>query len=119
MTTREVAEKFHEYMNQGAFEKIYTELYSPDATSEEAPGSDWGKANGMAEIMEKGKKWADTIEEMFGGTTDKPVVAGNYFTCYMTMDFTPKGGSRTTMEEIGLYRVENGKIVSEQFFYQM
>ncbi len=69
MTTKEVAQKFHEYMNQGAFEKIYTELYSPDATSEETPGSDWGKANGMAEIMEKGKKWADTVEEMFGGTT--------------------------------------------------
>ena len=119
MTTKEVAEKFHAYMNQGAFEKIYTELYSPDATSEEAPGSDWGKANGMAQIMEKGKKWGDTVEEMFGGTTGEPLVAGNYFTCYMTMDFTPKGGSRMTMEELGLYRVENGKIVSEQFFYQM
>lgn len=117
MTTKEIAAKFHEYMQQGAFDKIYAELYSPSATSEEAPGSDWPKAEGMEAIHEKGKKWAETIEEMHGGTTAEPVVAGNYFTCYMTMDFTPKGGPRTSMEEIGFYTVKDGKIVSEQFFY--
>jgi len=117
MTTQEVATRFHEYMQEGAFEKIYTELYSPDATSEETPGSEWGKASGMAEIQEKGKKWMDSIEEMYGGTTEKPVIAGNYFTCYMTMDYKPKDGERTNMEEIGLYGVKDGKIVSEQFFY--
>lgn len=117
MTTKDVAAKFYEYMQQGAFDKIYTELYSEDATSEESPGSDWVKARGMKEIQEKGKKWNETIEEMYGGTTEKPVVAGEYFTCYMTMDFTPKGGQRTNMEEIGLYKVKDGKIVSEQFFY--
>ena len=117
MTTRDLANQFYEYMQQGAFEKIYTELYSEDATSEETPGSDWGKANGMNEIYEKGKKWNETVEEMHGGSTGEPVVAGEYFTCFMTMDFTPKGGPRTNMEEIGLYKVQNGKIVSEQFFY--
>jgi hypothetical protein len=117
MTTKDVAATFHEYMQQGAFEKIYNELFSADATSEEAPGSDWGKVKGMAEIYEKGKKWNDTIEAMHGGTTAEPVVAGNYFTSFMTMDFTPKGGSRTNMQEIGLYHVKDGKIISEQFFY--
>ncbi|MFT3702539.1 MAG: nuclear transport factor 2 family protein [Agriterribacter sp.] len=117
MTTQQVADKFHEYMQQGAFEKIYAELFSPDATSDETPGSDWKKAHGMKEIHEKGKKWGETVQEMHGGTTEKPVVAGDYFTSYMTMDFTPKGGSRTNMEEIGLYHVKDGKIVSEQFFY--
>lgn len=117
MTTQEVATKFHEYMQQGAFDKIYSELFSNDATSDETPGSDWTKANGIKEIHEKGKKWAESVQEMHGGTTAAPVVAGDYFTCYMTMDFTPKGGPRTNMEEIGLYKVKNGKIVSEQFFY--
>lgn len=117
MTTQQVADKFYEYMQQGAFDKIYGELYSPHATSEETPGSDWPKANGMKEIEEKGKRWNDGMEAMHGGTTDKPIVAGNYFTSYMTMDFTPKGGSRTSMAELGVYKVENGKIVSEQFFY--
>ena len=117
MTTKEVATKFYEYMQQGAFDKIYAELYSVDATSDEAPGSDWGMAKGMAEIYEKGKKWAETTDEMYGGTTGEPLVAGNYFTCYMTMDFKPKGAERTTMEEIGFYEVKDGKIISEKFYY--
>lgn len=104
-------------MQVGAFDKIYTELCSQDFSSEEAPGSDWPKAVGMEQIHEKGKKWNETIEAMHGGTCEKPVVAGNYFTCYMTMDFTPKGGERTNMEEIGFYTVKDGKIISEQFFY--
>jgi ketosteroid isomerase-like protein len=53
---------------------------------------------------------------MHGGSTSGPVIAGNYFTCYMTMDFTRKDGQRINMEEIGLYKVKDGKIVSEQFF---
>lgn len=117
MTTQDVATKFYEYMQQGAFDKIYNELYSPNATSEEAPGSDWPKAVGMEAIYEKGKRWNESMEAMHGGSTAVPVVANNYFTCYMTMDFTPKGGERTSMEEIGLYKVKDGKIVSEQFFY--
>jgi hypothetical protein len=71
----------------------------------------------MKEIHEKGKKWNETVAEMHGGTTGKPLVAGNYFTCYMTMDFTPKSGKRTNMEEIGFYEVKDGKIISEKFFY--
>jgi len=117
MTTKEIAAKFYEYMQQGAFDKIYAELCSSDFSSEETPGSDWPKAVGMEQIREKGKKWNETIEAMHGGTCEKPFVAGNYFTCYMTMDFTPKGGERTNMEEIGFYTVKDGKIVSEQFFY--
>ena len=117
MTIQEVATQFHTYMQQGAYEKIYTELFSEDATSDETPGSDWTKAHGMKEIHEKGNKWRELVEEMYGGTTATPVVAGDYFSCYMTMDFKPKGGPRTHMEEIGMYKVKDGKIVSEQFFY--
>jgi len=117
MTTQEVADKFYEWMQTGDFEKIYTELYSKDATSKESPGSDWKDANNLEEIYEKGKKWNESIEAMHGGTTEKPRVAGNYFTSFMTMDFTPKGHPRMNMEEIGFYEVKDGKIISEQFFY--
>lgn len=117
MTTQEVADKFYEYMQQGDFGGIYAELYSPDATSEEAPGPDWPKATGMMEIQQKGKKWNEIVKEMHGGTTAKPVVAGEYFTSFMTMDYTNNKDQRINMEEIGLYTVKNGKIISEQFFY--
>jgi hypothetical protein len=35
----------------------------------------------------------------------------------MVADWKMKGMERTQMEEICLYKVENGKIVSEQFIY--
>lgn len=117
MTTQEIANKFYEYMQQGAFNKIYAELYNKDATSEETPGSDWPKATGMKEIEEKGKRWNEMVKEMHGASTGTPVVAGDYFTCFMTMDYTRKDGNRIDMQEIGLYRIKNGKIISEQFFY--
>ncbi len=117
MTTQDVANKFHEYMQVGAFDKIYSELYSQDCLSKEAPGSPWPDVQGMDAIHEKGKKWNEGLEAMHGGTTEAPQIAGNYFSCFMTMDFTPKGGPRTNMEEIGMYGVRDGKIVSEEFFY--
>lgn len=117
MTIQQIADKFYDYMQVGAFDKIYEELYSKDAESKEAPGSPWPGVKGMDAIHEKGKKWNEGLQEMHGGTTAKPQVAGNYFSCFMTMDITPKGGERMNFEEIGMYQVKDGKIVSEQFFY--
>jgi len=34
----------------------------------------------------------------------------------MSFDFTPKGQQRRTVEELAVYKVEYGKIVSQQFF---
>jgi|KBSMisStaDraftv2_1062788.scaffolds.fasta_scaffold01691_2 hypothetical protein len=116
MKTEEIASKFYDYMQKNDYKKIYSELYSTEATSEEPPGSDWKKARGMKEIEEKGKKWNEIIESMHGGNCEKPVVAGDYFAVRMSMDFTPKGGERKKMNELGVYHVKDGKIVSEQFF---
>jgi hypothetical protein len=33
------------------------------------------------------------------------------------MELTPKGGQRTTMDEVGLYTIKDGKIAEERFFY--
>jgi ketosteroid isomerase-like protein len=34
------------------------------------------------------------------------------------MDVTPKAtGERTTLDEVGLYTIKDGKIVEERFFY--
>jgi len=43
--------------------------------------------------------------------------AGNFFACAMGFDATMKDRGRTKMEEIALYEVKDGKIISEQFFY--
>jgi len=59
------------------------------------------------------------VEEFHGAKISDPVVGNNYFAVSWWLDTTMKGRGRMQMEEICLYHVQNGKIVMEQFFYDM
>ncbi len=118
MTTQEVANRFNELAQSGQWDKIQEELYAENAVSIEPPHSMAIKsAEGMAAIKEKGKRFQSMMEEMHGGYSKEPQVAGNYFSLAMGMDVTMKGMGRTTMDEIAVYEVKDGKIVKEQFFF--
>jgi hypothetical protein len=117
MTTQQVADRFYELDSKHDFQTIYSELYSPEVKNIEPAHSSWGSVQGMEAIYEKGKKFGESIVEMHGGFTGKPIVAGNFFSCVMSFDATLKDKGRTKMEEIALYEVKDGKIISEQFFY--
>jgi len=118
MTTQEVAKRFYALMQEGKFEQILDELFSKDAQSLE-PQTALGlkSASGLDKIKEKGKLWNESIQEVHGGYTNEPQVAGNYFTCIMGIDVTMKGKNRMKIDEVALYEVRDGKIVKEQFFY--
>ncbi len=117
MTTQEVANRFNELAQQGQFEEILKELFSQDAKSIEPAGAPFAPAEGLEAIIAKGKTWNESVEEMHGGYTGAPIVAGNFFACTMGMDVTVKGQPRMSMDEVALYEVKDGKIISEQFFY--
>ena len=118
MTTQDVANRFYELAQQGQFDKVQDELYADNAASIEpanAPGLK--SVEGLDAIREKGKQFNDSVEEMHGGFTSAPQVAGNYFSVAMGMDATIKGMGRTKMDEIAVYEVKDGKIVKEQFYF--
>jgi hypothetical protein len=118
MTTQEVANRFHELAQTGQFDKIQDELFADNASSIEPPTSPGLKSvEGLAAIREKGVQFNQMVEEMHGGHTGEPIVAGNFFAVSMGMDCTFKGMGRSKMDEIALYEVKDGKIVREQFFY--
>jgi hypothetical protein len=117
MKTQEVADRFNELAQQNNFEQILKELFSTDAKSIEPSGSPFPSVEGLDNIFEKGKKFNEAVEEMHGGYTSPPLVAGNYFTCTMGMEATLKGTGRQKLDEVAVYHVVNGKIVSEQFFF--
>jgi predicted ester cyclase len=48
-------------------------------------------------------------------TISDPLVAGDSFACTMYMDVTMKGSKRMAMTELCIYKVKDGKIVSEEF----
>ncbi len=119
MTTQEVANRLVEICREGAWQKAYEELYSPDCVSIEPAGAPWEVANGMAEIQKKGEKFNEMVEEMHGGTVSNPMVAGDFFSVIMEMDVTYKGAPRSKDSEVCVYEVKDGKIVKEQFFYSL
>jgi hypothetical protein len=118
MTTAEVAGRFNTLAKEGNWDRIQQELFAENAVSIEPPDSPGLKSvEGLPAIREKGKAFAETVEEIHGGFSSDPLVAGNFFSVAMGMDVTMKGAGRVKMDEIALYEVKDGKIVREQFFY--
>lgn len=119
MNTKEIANKLVDYCKTGQWDKAQAELYAENAVSREMPGQPGmpEKTEGLEAIKQKGEYWASGVEEFFGVEIDGPIVAGDHFSCTMHMDIKMKGKDRTKESELCIYKVENGKIVSEQFFY--
>jgi ketosteroid isomerase-like protein len=121
MNTEQVARRLVELCREGKGDQAQKELYASDAESvemAEMPGMP-RVAKGMDAIREKGRVFNSGIEERHGGTVSDPIVAGHWFSCVMTMDATFKERGRVHMEEICVYQVRDGKIVREQFFYDV
>src|SRR5690349_12582552 len=109
MTTQEVANRFNELAQTGAWEQIHDELFNPDAESiEPAHSPGMQSVKGLNAIKEKGKKFGEMVEEVHGGYSNAPIVAGNYFAVAMGMDCTMKGMGRINMDEIAVYEVKDG-----------
>ena len=117
MTTQEVANRLVELCRTGQYETAMAELYGTNIKSVEPEGAFYPTVEGLDAVIEKGKKCQEGVEEVHGGTVSDPLVAGPYFTIAMGMDITLKGMGRMQMEEICVYKVEDGKIVYEEFLY--
>ena len=118
LTTTEVAAKFIEMCRQDKFHEIQMELYSDNCISIEANDSLLPKiVEGLEEILKKTKMFQDAVEQVHERHISEPVIGGDYFSVFWSADMTFKGQERFTMEEICVYKVHEGKIVFEQFFY--
>lgn len=118
MSTQEIANRLVELCRKGDYETCYKELFSPAAVSIEA-GNSFGAARteGLEAIVQKGQQFNQMVEAVHDSSVGDPVVASNHFACTMMVDWTIKGQGRQKMDEVCVYKVEDGKIVSEQFFY--
>lgn len=122
MNTEQIAQRLVELCRKGEYDRAQVELYAEDAVSiepEGLPPEALGNAHGMEAIREKGRKFNESIEAMHGSSVSDPVIAGNWFSVSMRLDVTMKGMGRIDMSEICVYRVRDGKIVHEQFFYDV
>jgi len=117
MTVQEIANKLVQYCREGKFEQCYKELYSPDIISAEPPSTGFPEAKGFDALAEKGKKWNENIAEFHGSEVGDPIVADSHFSMTMSFDATFKDSGRSNTSQICVYKVADGKIVEERFFY--
>lgn len=121
MTTQEVADTLVRSCSQGKFEEATDQLYAQDIVSVEAgaPPGQSRETKGLPAVKAKGEWWVKN-HEVHSVKVEGPLVAGSHFAVTFKLDVTFKPENRRfTMEEVAVYKVDNGKIVYEQFFYNM
>jgi hypothetical protein len=110
----EIANRLASLCANHKFVDAYEELYSEHAVSTD-PIYKNVPLTGLANLIDREKAFlaATDVHEV---SVSAPILAGNYFSVVMSLVFTPKGQEQKQVEELCVYKVENGKIVSQQFF---
>jgi hypothetical protein len=121
MTTKEVADELVKMCSVGNFQEAVKTLYSPDIVSMEAGAPPGGsrETKGITAVAAKGEWW-NANHEVHSASVEGPLVGGTHFSVVFKLDVTFKPQSkRFTIEEVAVYKVVDGKIVYEEFFYSM
>jgi hypothetical protein len=118
LTTQEVAARFNELAQQEKWFEIQDEFFADNVRSVDPPNSPYfGYAEGKDPVRKKGEDWVKRVEAVHRTYTTEPIVGGNHFAVGREVDITVQGLGRIQIDEIMLYEVKDGQIVSEQFFY--
>jgi ketosteroid isomerase-like protein len=118
MNTLEIANRLVELCKQGKNDEAKS-LYAPDAVSVEAfaPPGMQREAKGLDAIRAKSEWWRAN-HEIHSASITGPWPHGERFIVGFQYDVTNKpSAQRMQMDEVGLFTVEDGKIVREEFFY--
>jgi hypothetical protein len=121
MTTQEVANALVKLCSERKLAQAVDTLYSPDIVSMEAgaPPGQSRETKGLAAVRAKSDFWIAN-HEIHSFTVEGPLVSTSHFAVVFKMEVTFKPQSRRfQIEEVGVYKVADGKIVYEEFFYSM
>lgn len=118
MTTPEVAARFNELAQQEKWFEIQDEFFADQVKSVDPVDSPYfGYAEGKPAVRKKGEDFVKRIEAVHRVYTSEPMVCGNHFAVGREKDITVQGHGRIQINQIMLYEVKDGQIISEQFFY--
>ena len=117
MTTQEVADRLVALCRKGQVLEAQEELFAEEVISIEPAHAMNPVTNGKANVQAKGRQFASMIEERHSGSFSDPIVGGNYFSIVCKLDATLKEVGKVVWDEICVFGVKDGKVISEQFFY--
>ena len=118
-SVEKIAKNLVAVCRKGDFSEAVRKYYADDVVSIESMAMEGQsrEVRGIEAVMKKKQMWNENTE-VHKMDVSEPLVAGSYFTVRYILDATCKQtNQRMTMEEIGVYKVENGKIVREEFLY--
>ena len=118
-TAATVGQELVDLCRQGRNGDAIERLYSKDIVSVEPMGNAAMPAemNGIDAIRKKHEWWTENME-VHSAEVRGPFASGDDFAVYYNLETTFKPtGKRSTMKEMALYTVQQGKIVREEFFY--
>lgn len=124
MSAKEVGQELVEYCRKGKNWEAIDKLYSKDIVSVEAMGNPQMPAEMRGIEAVRGKnKWWEENNEVHSASVEGPFPHKDRFAVKFHYETTPKTGpmkgKRLKMDEVGIYTVKDGKIVREEFFYDM
>ena len=118
LTTQEVAARFNELAQQEKWFQIQDEFFADDVRSIDPSNSPYfGYAEGKDAVRRKGEEFVGRITDLHRAYTSEPIVTGNHFAVTREIDITVQPHGRIQINQIMLYEVKDGQIISEQFFY--
>ncbi len=109
-----IAGRLKSLCSEFKFVEAYSELFADYAVSID-PFYEDKPLTGLENLIQREKQFL-VFSEIHTTRISEPTIAGNYFTVNMLLDFTIKKKERKLIEELAVYKVDNGKIVSQQFF---
>ena len=103
------------------FREVMERFYAENIVSVEPvtmPGQTSPITEGLPAVLAMSQQWG-ADNEVHSCTVSQPIITGSHFAVTMQLDVTCKsmGNARFTMEEIAVYKVQDGKIIRQQFFY--
>jgi hypothetical protein len=121
MTAQEVGKQLVALCGEGKFMEAIQSLYADGIVSVEAMAAPGGsrEVTGLEAVIGKANWWQEN-HEVHGMQLEGPLATEKHFCVRFTIDVTFKPtGQRSTMDELAMYEVKDGKIVREEFFYGM
>lgn len=115
-TPSEIGADLVAMFNRGEMTEIERKWHSPALVSVEGVGVSMAW-NGRKAVQEKNEWWMST-HRLHGASAEGPYLGASGFAVKFAMDVEDTtNNSRMLMEEVGVYTVQNGKIVREEFMY--
>ncbi len=122
MNAKEIGKRLVQLSNERKNLECVDTYYAEDVESAEAAPMPSGErvSKGRAAVRAKNAWWLENHEIRKGLATGPYPHGDDRFAVRFEYDVTVKqSGQRMQMDEIGVFHVRDGKIVKEEFFYDM